>query len=452
MLLPLKPICERKNTRRDGTSLIYIQYCFSADKRTLLNTEISVPPGYWNKKKLCISNDLPSLHGDVQQLNDELKRMYRVAEDIVAFALKKKIEDPLNFVKKTYHPHFDVASLEKEEAVTKLVEAISQKKVNKDFYFQIDEYIEVKKNKVCNGMINVYRQLKERLKAFEMFQKRPITFEIIDYTFYEDFMEFLSFHYVHKRRKQVLLGLKLNTIGQTIKQFRIFLKDRIRRKIIPSIDLTDFKIPEEETDAIYLTLDDIFKIYNTNLSGLPYLIEYRDLFVLACLTGLRFSDFSILQPEDLRNDMLYKKQKKSEHWVVIPLRKEAKIIFSEQFREKIPKLTNPEFNRHIKTIGRLAGIDERIKFSYKKGNRKIELIKSKYDWITSHTARRSFCTNEFLAGTPVKLIMKISGHKNEKDFYRYIRITPEEAAQKIKDLWQERNEMQVFKPELKKVS
>ena len=57
--------------------------------------------------------------------------------------------------------------------------------------------------------------------------------------------------------------------------------------------------------------------------------------MLACLTGLRFSDFSILQPDDLRNDLLYKKQEKSEHWVVIPLRKEAKIIFSSAEQYKI---------------------------------------------------------------------------------------------------------------------
>ena len=72
-------------------------------------------------------------------------------------------------------------------------------------------------------------------------------------------------------------------------------------------------------------------------------------------------------------------------------------------------------------------------------------MKSKYAWITSHTCRRSFCTNEFLAGTPVELIMKISGHKSIKDFYKYIRITPEEAAQKIKELWQQRGQIEVLK-------
>lgn len=70
--------------------------------------------------------------------------------------------------------------------------------------------------------------------------------------------------------------------------------------------------------------------------------------------------------------------------------------------------------------------------------------KPKHGWITSHTCRRSFCTNEFLAGTPVELIMKISGHKSVMDCYKYIRITPEEAGQKIKEIWQQRGAMELF--------
>ncbi|SDC96442.1 Phage integrase family protein [Niabella drilacis] len=143
--------------------------------------------------------------------------------------------------------------------------------------------------------------------------------------------------------------------------------------------------------------------------------------------------------------MLYKKQEKSDHWMIIPLRHEAKLIFTRQFRDRIPELTSPEFNTHIKTIGKLAGITQMVKFSYKKGNQTITVTKSKYERVTSHTARRSFCTNEFLAGTPVELIMKISDHKRTKDFYKYIRITPEEAARKIKELWMARNDMKLIK-------
>jgi integrase len=159
------------------------------------------------------------------------------------------------------------------------------------------------------------------------------------------------------RRAEVLMDLKPNTIGKTIKHLRGFLKDRVKRNIIAPIDLTDFKITEEECDAIYISYQEIATIYQTDLSAHPLLIEYRDLFVLACLTGLRFSGFSTLKPEDLQRDMLYKKQEKSDQWVIIPLREEAKHIFTRQFKEKIPTLTNPEFNRHIKTIGKLAGLN-----------------------------------------------------------------------------------------------
>ena len=69
-------------------------------------------------------------------------------------------------------------------------------------------------------------------------------------------------------------------------------------------------------------------------------------------------------------------------------------------------------------------------------------VKPKYALITTHTCRRSFCTNEFLAGTPPELIMKISGHKSLKDFYKYIRITSEEAGKKIREIWERRGEMQ----------
>lgn len=363
-------------------------------------------------------------------------------EDLVAEATRKQITDKGAFVKKAFSPTLDLNSL--DERITNVAkQETAKKEAKQDIYYQFDEYIKTKERKVSKATLTVYSNVKGHLQAFEKYRQEKISFASFDFNFYHDFIDYLTFEHVHMRRQEVLTGLKLDTIGKTIKHLRGFLKDRVKRKIIAPIDLTDFKIPEEESDAIYLTHQEIIAIYQTNLSDHPYLIEYRDLFVLACLTGLRFSDFSTLKPVDQQRDMLYKKQEKSDHWVIIPLREEAKHIFTRQFKEKIPALTNPEFNRHIKTIGKLAGLNRSIKFSYKKGNKSIEVVKPKYDWITSHTARRSFCTNEFLAGTPVELIMKISGHKRTKDFYKYIRISPEEAANKIKELWIKRGGMRL---------
>ena len=34
--------------------------------------------------------------------------------------------------------------------------------------------------------------------------------------------------------------------------------------------------------------------------------------------------------------------------------------------------------------------------------------------------------------------MKISGHKSLKDYYKYIKIAPEQAGQRIKEIWAKR--------------
>lgn len=280
------------------------------------------------------------------------------------------------------------------------------------------------------------------LQAFQTYRGKPITFEEIDYNFYEEFLNYLSFEHIHQNKKETLRGFKKNTVGKNIKQLIIFLKNRKQKKVVPELDTTGFKIPEEEADAIYLTPKEISQILDADLSELPHLQKYRDLLVFGCLTGLRFSDFSVIRSEDVRDGMLYKKQGKTKHWVVIPLRDEAYYIFVNNFNRNIPTISNPDFNYYIKEVGRIAGIMQTVKHSHLKGSRHYVESKPKYQWITSHTCRRSFCTNEFLAGTPVELIMKISGHKSLKDFYKYIKIVPEQAGQRIKEIWQGRGEIE----------
>lgn len=439
MLLPLKAICNGTKARRDGTSLIFFQYCLNADNKTLLNTEIAIPANYWHKKHMRVSENLPIEFGNAEKLNKELQRQMRLAEDIISFAIDKKMTNPVKFAKDTFTPHFDICLLEKvaEEKVSK------NPRLNLDFFFQMDDYIKSKTGTVAATTMDVFKNLKKILLAFENFRNKKITFDQIDYSFYEELVHYLTFEHIHQRRKTVKKGFKANSTGKVIKQLIIFLKNRKQKKILKELDLSGFKIMEEDADAIYLTPDEIHKIFNLDLSKRKYLYKYRDLLVFGCHTGLRFSDFSMLSSEDIRDRMLYKKQGKTKHWVVVPLRDEANEIFSSRLNRVFPEVNNPEFNKYIKEIGELAGLTQIIKHSYKRGNREIVEAKPKYEWITSHTCRRSFCTNEFLAGTPVELIMKISGHKSLKDFYRYIKIAPEQAGQRIKELWHKRGELGV---------
>ncbi|MBS0028147.1 Arm DNA-binding domain-containing protein [Chitinophaga sp. 22321] len=95
-------MCKCSKIRRDGTSLIFIQYCYTSDKRTLLNTEVAIPPAYWKRSR--IAANLPEIFGDPEALNKRLKAMLRIVEDIISHAVQKKIIDLLTFVKGTFKP------------------------------------------------------------------------------------------------------------------------------------------------------------------------------------------------------------------------------------------------------------------------------------------------------------------------------------------------------------
>ena len=101
-------------------------------------------------------------------------------------------------------------------------------------------------------------------------------------------------------------------------------------------------------------------------------------------------------------------QEKTGTLVYIPLRKQAlELLPKEPF-----KITNQYYNRALKDISKVAGIE-------------------KWQEVSSHTARRSFSTNAYLAGVPTLSIMKITGHNTEAAFLLYIQIDAEQHAKHI---------------------
>src|SRR3982750_2115422 len=107
MYLPLKPICQEKNRRQNGTSIIFIQYCFSSKKRTDLNTGIAIPPQYWNDIKRQVKPNLPPEYGTASDINSRIKKLNRMAEDLIELGQKRKVSDLLEFVKEHFASDLD---------------------------------------------------------------------------------------------------------------------------------------------------------------------------------------------------------------------------------------------------------------------------------------------------------------------------------------------------------
>lgn len=283
MRLPIKLICRKNRLHVDGTVSVFIQYCYNSKQKVLLPTKIKIPPPYWDDKRREIKSDLPAEFGRPNEMNEELKRLFRIVEDLVTCCNRLQIPNKGKFVKEKFSPDYVLGKVEQEMLErAKKAEELEQSKSS--LYFQFDEYIKSKQRKVSRATLTVYGNVKAHLLAFQKFRCAPITFESFDFNFYQDFVDYWTFDHIHLRREKEVVGLKLNTIGKTIKHLRGFIKDRVRRKIIAPIDLTDYKIPEEETDAIYLTHEEIGRIFKTDLSIRPDLIIYRC--SLPCFLGL----------------------------------------------------------------------------------------------------------------------------------------------------------------------
>lgn len=86
----IKPVIKKGAIRKNGTALIFLQYCHDSEKRILLNTEIAIPPQFWNKRTSRIAESLPVQFGSVDKLQSTLTSKLRKAEDMVSYAVKQE--------------------------------------------------------------------------------------------------------------------------------------------------------------------------------------------------------------------------------------------------------------------------------------------------------------------------------------------------------------------------
>lgn len=102
--------------------------------------------------------------------------------------MKEKIADPLSFLKSTFQPDFD------PDPLTQKAKEIADTNplINLDLFFQIDDYMKCKKDRVSSYMLNVYKNMKDHLEAYQAYRNKPITFDCFDYNFYESFVDYLG--------------------------------------------------------------------------------------------------------------------------------------------------------------------------------------------------------------------------------------------------------------------
>jgi integrase len=285
-----------------------------------------------------------------------------------------------------------------------------------------------------------FRTTLKHLQNFALTWERKMSFENIDLNFYEDYVSHLT----------KVAKLSANTIGDHIKRIKAVLFEATAKgeKTNSAFTTHYFTKISEETDSIYLNPNELAAIYQLDLSGNKRLESVRDLFLIGCYTGQRFGDWDKIRPEHVKEGLFDFTQEKTGNRVFLPVHPIVKQIF-EKYDGKLPRpLSNQKLNEYLKQVCMLVPELQKVESkTFTKAGKKLTVNYPKWQLCSTHTARRSFASNEYDAGTPTITIMALTGHKTEAAFLRYIRLTKEEHARKVLKLWDER----LNKPKLRAV-
>lgn len=265
-------------------------------------------------------------------------------------------------------------------------------------------------------------RLKSAVSHLEAYEKKTNTVYIheMDDTWFGGFLAFLCEK-----------NIKRNTVHGTLNQIKTMLRKACRFYKVPYM-VEEFCYSPEITTQVYNSISEIKQIAKLELRGVEQ--DTRDAYIIQCYTGLRRSDLRVLL-DDVKqyvaeqDDKKYFKIRtaKTNKIVVIPIANTVLEIL-ERRDWKIPMWSIQSYNKNIKKIAKKAGITQTVEVFFSRNAKKVRELRPKYELMSSHTARRSFATNAYLAGIPTLKIRQITGHTTENVFLIYIRADGMESA------------------------
>lgn len=240
--------------------------------------------------------------------------------------------------------------------------------------------------------------------------------------------------------------LKYSTIGHIKANLITVLNwsSKYGVKLNPSYSEVD--VPNYVSSKISLTMDEVSHIYHYKIgreetynfrakkvtklrkNKIATLERVRDMFVLGCNLGQRYSDLVRISPECFKNGVFSIIQQKTGNRCYVPINDmsiDRRITWAilEKYGYNAPYIGDiNNYNTYLHQLLYHIGeefleetfIDNKINGIIKRET------KLRYQLISSHSARRSFATINTLRNIPRNKILRATGHSSEKAFNRYI--------------------------------
>lgn len=389
-------------------------------KQVKLATGVKIYPNQWNMKK------------QEAYISIRLTELDNINNTVVNNKIRE-LKDCFVEFKEYLCDHPD----EIENSVSLLKRYIYKDKMKKENDNDATAWLlrEMAHKRNTESTLNIYRG---HIKGFEKFLKEkniyPIAFKDINLALMKEYENYLFKEVVDAQNGKTM---KTRTVGDKVHTLIGIIKWAEAYSLIDTKDAkldryTKPKSNEGDDNEIYLSEEDLQKMYDLPLTGVDE--EVRDLFVLQCWTGQRFSDINKLQNGILRDvengKVLEIIQKKTIARVSIPLLPIALEILNK-YDYKLPSVSQRNMLTKIKEIGKKAGITELHQVVEQRGSDRTTYKIERYKLMGTHTARRSYISNMLKKGYDSHVLMKITGHKTESAFKTYAKLNSADAANTV---------------------
>lgn len=313
-----------------------------------------------------------------------------------------------------------------------------KKLFNDSFKAYIAEIVKTKSMKP--GSIKQQHALKSKLDKFEAATGFALTFPRMGFDFYEAFYAWCT----------AVEGNYDNYYGSLIKRLRTFLSWAVDEKGLPvnmQFRSKKFKVTKESHDVIYLKLEELEWLdeFRNHSSCKVHWIRVIDMALVQASIGCRYSDMvnsswyfegKLLKGYTIKNVSTYVIPLKSSKWFDILKTYDMSFKLPVRHSDKVEVLSEQKFNKYLKeclqamylTKGLHTEKYERIPKKRTQAGEVSFEYKFKYEWIASHSLRRSFVSRMVRMNYKVEEVAKMIGTKSIKELEKYFTMEEEDIV------------------------
>ena len=347
-------ICRASKARRTGLSPIELSIIIN-NNRSIITLDRQILSTKFNPTTQKVKGDK-----DINEYLEVIrKKCYNIETELIKL-------DKLDI--ETFVHSFKNGIPQKEDTLLKIYQK------HNDLYRQ-----NVEVGKVDNTAYYKYCKNRDRLQEYLLtLNKTDIKLKDITPLFIEGFQNYC------------LTNLKVNTTNKQLKMLKKILAFAVKER---HLEVSPFQmvLREEKLDYDVLDKSDINKLLGTTFLD-SRIEQIRDCFVFQCYTGLAYTDLVNLTQDNIDNDVITGRRKKTDVQFVVPLLPVAKQIL-EKYNYQLPIISNQAYNRYLKILGDVSGLGKQLH---------------------SHLARHTFACLLLNSGVDLKTISRTLGHSSIK--------------------------------------